>query len=138
MLRRVQVREKNINLSYTSSNTGGNYIVYFNLVIQFYKTLFKTEFKNFPLKDKIQIYFMTMLKTPWWLLIKPLGCFFTVHKTYQGNFYCKIQDGSLSIIDFSKVNKSTKISLFNKIPLWFFKTNTLSKDDQQLLIEKYV
>lgn len=137
MIEYAQISEKNINLKYTSSNIGGNYVLYFKLFIQLCEMLKKEEFKQFSLGYKIKTYLMIIFKTPWWLLIKPLGCLFTIKRIYQGNFYCKFKNSNLYKTDFSDMSKTTKIVLLNTIPLWFFKTKKLSKADESLIIEKY-
>lgn len=135
MLNTIHVSEKTVNLNYSNSNTGGTFIQYFKLYFQLLKMT--TQLKELSAGQKFKSYSLIILKTPWWLLIKPIGMFFTIKTVYQGNFYCQFRNNKLSKTQFSNFNKTCNLFLFKKIPILYWKTSSLSQKDQKILIEKY-
>lgn len=79
-----------------------------------------------------QIKFMVALKTPWWLLIKPIGKIFSTKVNYKGT-YSRYND-SVKIQDV-KIVKKGAVLLFKVIPI-FPLVGKLNKKDLENIFKE--
>lgn len=80
----VETRHKEIK--HKSNQYYGGHITYIKLYFQLI-ALQVTAIKTLSLKQSFEMWFIFILKTPWWLVIKPFGCMYSYTQTLKGDFY---------------------------------------------------
>lgn len=99
----------------------GGVVTYFKLYLGFWQT-----FKNFSGAKKILLIFVAIVTTPYWLLIKPLGCLWSIKTVYTAEYY----DGRLAVFHRCRTWR------FVLIPLFVRNTFLPTQDDLDFLAKK--
>lgn len=123
---------------YKYTHRNGNWVVYFKQTIKMYSkipvfwkfTLEHTELNKFSF---IKFIILLLIKTPWWLMIKPFGCLFHTVVKYDG--YNTVNNNI--IIDYHYTKKGF-IFFLRFIPIWPIFGDTLNKRDKEILFKNKV
>ena len=67
----TEIYRQHINTKHTNTTRYGGYITYWKLMVQMF-----TMCKSLPTYERYHTYVTMLIKSPWYLLIKPLGCLF--------------------------------------------------------------
>jgi len=130
-----------INNQHTFTN--GGYIGYFKLVFLNNNSLFSQLLNicnQLKFTQKVSLIFNFIMKTPWWILIKPLGVMFSKTIKYEGKFKIlkkeKLENNH--IVDDNRINylfwkKTTFKFLF--IPIFSFWTRKLNNNEIENLTD---
>ena len=140
------------NIKYELKNYNGGFFTYIKLVKNYYLMLFKhfpLLFKSydkllaffgeqsswlnklFPRLSYIWLIIVSIIKTPYWLLIKPFGFLFHSHTKYDGDFRMinyKVTE--------SDVKKIKTFYFLRVIPYWFYYTTNLKEKDWNYILKK--
>lgn len=135
ILEQVTVRTKSTQFKQTHHNRNGNYFGYWKLVPQLYQQA-RALSPYCSTSRKIVLWAVLLLKTPWWLFIKPLACLFSTSKEMQGLFEFKQYGENKPQYKFShiKVNSTFR---FLSMPYWFSRRRMLTKAEEQELIKDF-
>jgi hypothetical protein len=122
----------NRRIHHIHTNRNGGFICYAKLTVQLWSQLFSL---NSQLKEiginrwkYCFLIFLSLLKTPYWLFIKPLFFIFSKRTTYQGNY--TIEDGDLNK---NHSVKKTVVYFCFGIPFFMYKSKPNTKDWNFLL-----
>lgn len=135
MLSIKNVQEKNVNFELSLTNSFGGFLGYIKLLIQLWNQIHSTNF--FSTFDKVKLSLVLILKSPWYLFLKPWGCLFTTHTKYDGSVKAVFYNEQLARHSFSNTKKTFHIT-FLKIPFFFYNTSSLSPKDEEILLEKFI
>ena len=127
MIKIKNIVEKSKQLKLTKNNSYGGFITYWKLYFKFLK-LTKQSWKLLNFFQKIEMITEVTIKTPYWLLIKPLGWMFSTKTTYQADLTQKQADET--IIDF-KIHSYYKTKTYKvmSIPFFYYWSYNPSKND---------
>lgn len=85
MLQSVTRREKYSEIKNRSTSNYGGYKMYFKLYREIIQQA-KQHRKILNTKQQLQMFLIFLFKTPWWLVVKPLGQFFSVLTIIEGKY----------------------------------------------------
>ena len=112
----VTMERTTVSVKHTKTGRGGGYILYWTLVRQLWHMMLNAS-DGFTTWQKIQMYGIAIAKTPWWLVLKPLGACLTVVRYYEGMY--TLEDG---LIAQNSVQKTTTWKLLGILPILTWKS----------------
>lgn len=135
MIKKSSVTEHVSTINYQFNNSNGGFITYLKLYIKIWLMLKNNSY----LMSKWQICYSIiefLFKTPYWILIKPLGWFYSTKITYQAQISSRISEGR--IIKFKISNyKKTIVPYLLKIPFFYYTTSKVSSKDETFLKDHF-
>ena len=118
---------KLVKIDYTSQMRNGGYVLYWKLYFQLWHKFLTI---NLSIWQKIYGAFLLIIKTPWWLFIKPLGIIFSTKIHYTGYH----QQADSGIFDLNIIKTSHFYIL--GIPYFWYSTQKLNKKDLAYIQKK--
>jgi len=121
------------SFNYTNTQYFAGFITYWKLFFQLI-----SQISNSPIylkKEKVLLLFnLIIVKSIWYLIIKPFGFVFSYKKNYIGEMKEYIYENS-NFKELGSVNatKTTIFYLFRVIPFFFYRTKKLSQSDIKYL-----
>lgn len=111
--RTVETRTLRVNHVYR--NREGGFLLYFKLYMELWSQLGVIK-NSIPFWQLLWFVVIMIIKTPWWLIIKPLGCVFSTVTRFNGEF--TIENGKIWFEN--STVKKTKIWKIVGIPFFIF------------------
>lgn len=121
----------NRRIRHVHTNKNGGFVCYAKLTAQLWFQLFslRSQYSQMGLNQPYYLLILLMLlKTPYWLFIKPLFFVFSKRTTYQGDY--TLEDGDLN--KHHSVKKTVVYFLLG-IPFFIYKSKPNTKDWNFLL-----
>ena len=138
----INIIEKKLNKDHTYKSYYGGHIMYFKLYSKVLRETLRALKVTYKIKGAFAVlslglycFFEFLLKTPWWLIIKPFGKGFHKCTRYKASCILKYYEGEL--VDFSDLGskKTVKIFFLRFLPIFIWKSK-LKKRDWDIVLKE--
>lgn len=130
-------QQLNGSYNFTNRQNFGGFVAYLKLVISLYQQLFFQR-NLFTKTELAKVVIYSLVKTPYWLFLKPFASLVQVETNYKTNYQFTFIDNVIKEKDKKFTKDSKKISFYFLSIRLFALTTGLKPKDKNMLFQKIV